>query len=188
MPVAEWHFLGSRTGDLWGLHLKTATMLKSYLKIAWRTVHDNKLYSTLNIVGLGFGLTWFFLIGLYLFDELTFDHQHTKASNIYRVVEHKKVNTESTVIAAAGFTLAEESKHRIAGVETTTRMQRTGRANLIDPNNPIPFQETVTMVDENFLRVFDFPLLAGDRATALKEPNSIVIDENLAKRLFGKTD
>jgi putative ABC transport system permease protein len=163
-------------------------MFRNHIKIAWRTLYDHKLYSLLNIAGLTFGLTWFFLIGLFLYDELTFDQQHTKADRIYRVVEYKKTNNESTVIAAAGFKLAQESKNKIAGVENTTRVQRTGRANLVDPAKPVPFQETVTMADENFLRIFDFPLIAGDRATALREPNSIVVDEELAKRLFGNTD
>lgn len=163
-------------------------MIKNYFKTAWRTILDNKLYSLLNIAGLTFGLTWFFLIGLFLFDELTFDNQHKNAGRIYRVVEYKTVNNESSVIAAAGFKMAQEAKTKIAGVENTTKMVRTGRANLVDPANPVPFQETVTMADENFLTIFDFPLLAGDRATALKEPNSIVISEDLAKRLFGKTD
>src|SRR5687767_15704275 len=106
-------------------------MIKNYFKIAWRTLYDKKLYSTLNIAGLTFGMTWFFLIGLYLIDELTFDRQHAKADQIYRIIEHRQVNNESTIIAAVGFKLAEESKRTIPGVTTTTRMQRTGRANLV---------------------------------------------------------
>ena len=50
------------------------------------------------------------------------------------------------------------------------------------------FQETVTVADENLLRIFDFPLIAGDSKTALKEPNSIIINEDLAMRLFKRTD
>jgi putative ABC transport system permease protein len=128
------------------------------------------------------------LIGLYLFDELTFDQQHSKADRIYRVIEHKNVSGEATTIAAAGYKLAEESKKAIGEVENTTRIQRTGRANLINPENPVNFQETVTVADEHFLQIFDFPLLAGDKKTALQEPNSIIINEDLAKRLFNKTD
>ena len=74
------------------------------------TLTRNKLYTTLNVAGLSFGLTCFLLIGLYLFDELTFDQQHTKADRIYRVIEHKTVNGEATTIAAASYKLAEESK------------------------------------------------------------------------------
>lgn len=163
-------------------------MLQNYFKIAWRNLMRNKLYTTLNIAGLTFGITCFLLIGLYLFDELTYDQQHSNASRIYRVIENKNVKGEQTTIAAAGFKLAEESKKVIAGVENTTRIQRTGRANLVNPENPVPFQETVTVADENLLKVFDFPLLQGDKATALKEPNSIIINEDLAMRLFNSTN
>ena len=72
-------------------------MFKNYFKTALRTLFRNKLYSTLNIAGLTFGLTCFFLIGLYLFDELTFDQQHTKADRIYRVVEKRKECTCPTL-------------------------------------------------------------------------------------------
>ena len=163
-------------------------MFQNYFKTALRTLFRNKLYSTLNIAGLTFGLSCFFLIGLYLFDELTFDQQHTKADRIYRVVEHKTVNGEATVVAAAGFKLAAESKKVISGVENTTRVARIGRANLLNPENPVNFQETITVTDENFLEVFDFPLMAGDKETALIAPNSILITEKLAMRLFNKTD
>ena len=163
-------------------------MIKNYFKTAFRTLLKNKLYTTLNVAGLAFGMSCFFLIGLYVFDELTFDEQHSKADRIYRVVEHKNVNGEATTIAAAGYKLASESPKQITGVEKTTRVQRSGRANLVNPENPVPFQETVTVADEHFLEIFDFPLISGDKKTALSEPNSIIINEDLAKRLFNKTD
>src|SRR6185436_471324 len=164
-------------------------MIKNYFKIAWRSLWKNKLYTTLNVAGLTFGISCFLLIGLYLFDELTFDEQHSKADRIYRVIENKTVNGEATIIAAAGYKLAEESKKTIAEVENTTHFQRMGRANLLASENPTNFfQETVTVADENLLQIFDFPMISGDKKTALKEPNSIIINEELAKRLFNKTD
>ncbi|KQS32907.1 ABC transporter permease [Dyadobacter sp. Leaf189] len=162
-------------------------MIKNYFTVALRTLVRNRLYTVLNVAGLTFGLTCFLLIGLYLFDELTFDQQHTHANRIYQVVEHKNVKGEETTIAAASFKLAEVSKQSIPEVENTTRMSRIGRANLVNPQNPVNFQETITIADENFLEIFDFPLISGDKRTALKEPNSIVINEELATRLFGST-
>jgi putative ABC transport system permease protein len=162
-------------------------MFRSYFKIAWRTLSHNKLYTSLNVAGLTFGIACFLLIGLYLFDELTFDQQHSKANRIYRVIEHKNVKGEVTVIAAAAYKLAEESKTAITEIENTTRIVRTGRANLVNPENPVNFQETVTTANQSFLEIFDFPFIDGDAKTALKEPNSIIITEDLAKRLFGKT-
>jgi putative ABC transport system permease protein len=164
-------------------------MIKSYFVMGWRSLLKSKLYSTLNVLGLTFGMVCFLLIGLYVYDELNFDTQHTQAERIYRVITHEKnPNNESTTVAAAGYMVAEESKHSFPEVELTTRMQRTGRANLVDPENPVNVQETVTVADEYLLQVFDFPLLEGDQRTALKEPNSIVITEDLAMRIFGKTD
>ncbi len=164
-------------------------MFRNYLRTALRTLSRNKLYTALNMAGLTFGLSCFLLIGLYLFDELTYDTQHKNAGRIYRVVEHKTVNGESTTIAAAGYKLAEESVKTIPGVESTTRLQRQGRANILTPDNPSNFfQETVTVADARFMEIFDFPLISGDRKTALASPNTIVITEDLAIKLFDKTD
>jgi len=163
-------------------------MFRNYIKIAWRSLFKHKLYSLLNIAGLTFGLVCFFLIGLFVFDELTFDEQHQNADRIYRLIEHKSVKGEQTVIAGGGYKLAEESKKVIADIENTTRISRTGRANLINPERPeINFQENITLADANFLKVFDFPLVEGNKETALSEPNTIVITEELAMNRFNTT-
>jgi putative ABC transport system permease protein len=164
-------------------------MIKSYFVMGWRNLWKSKLYSTLNVLGLTFGMVCFLLIGLYVYDELSFDSQHTDAERIFRVIrfQNNSVN-EATTVAAAGYMVAEESKQAFPEVEKTTRMQRIGRANLVDPENPVNIQETVTVADEYLLQVFDFPILEGDRRTALKEPNSIVITEDLAVRIFGRKD
>jgi putative ABC transport system permease protein len=164
-------------------------MIKSYFIMGWRSLVKSKLYSTLNVLGLTFGMVCFLLIGLYVYDELNFDTQHTQGDRIYRVITHEKnPNNEATTVAAAGYMLAEESRHTFPEVEMTTRMQRSGRGNLVDPENPVHVQETITVADEYLLQVFDFPLVEGDRRTALKEPNTIVITEGLAMRIFGRTD
>lgn len=163
-------------------------MFRNYVKIAWRNLFKNKLYSLLNIAGLTFGLICFFLIGLFVFDELTFDEQHSNADRIYRLIEHKSEKGEQTIIAGGSFKVAEESKKVIGEIENSTRIIRLGRANLINPERPeINFQEDVTVVDENFLRIFDFPLIEGNRETALNEPNTIVITEELALNRFNTT-
>lgn len=164
-------------------------MIKSYFIMGWRSLWKSKLYSTLNVVGLTFGIVCFLLIGLYVFDELTFDNQHSNGERIYRVITHESnLSNGTTTVAAAGYMLAEEAKGTIPEVEMTTRMLRWGRANLVDPENPVNVQETITVADEYFLQLFDFPLIEGDRSTALKEPNSIVITEDLAMRIFSRTD
>jgi putative ABC transport system permease protein len=163
-------------------------MFKNYFKIAIRGLLKNRTYSLINLLGLTFGLTCFMLIGLYLFDELTFDQQHANVKRIYRVVEHKKTNNENLTIAAGSFLLAEEAKKRIPEVENTARFTRTGRANMRNPENDNTFYQTVTIANNGFMELFDFEAVAGDPKTALKEPNSIVIVEDLAKQFFNKVD
>jgi putative ABC transport system permease protein len=164
-------------------------MIRSYFIMGWRNLWKSKLYSSLNVLGLSFGMVCFLLIGLYVYDELTFDEQHLRAGSIYRVITHEtNPRNGATTVAAAGYMLAEESRHSLPEVEKTTRMQRTGRANLVDPERPVNVQETVTIADEYFFQVFDFPFMKGDRKTALKEPNSIVITEGLAIRIFNSVD
>jgi putative ABC transport system permease protein len=162
-------------------------MFKSYLIMGWRNLWKSKLYSSLNVLGLTFGMVCFLLIGLYVYDERNFDTQHSEGDKIYRVITHEKnSNNEATTVAAAGYMLAEEARQTLPEVGMTTRIQRSGRRNIIDPENPVHVQETVTIADEYFLQVFDFPMLEGDRRTALKEPNTIVITEDLAMRIFGR--
>jgi len=163
-------------------------MIKNYFKIVIRSLFKNRTYSLINVLGLTFGLTCFMLIGLYLFDELTFDRQHKNANNIYRVIGHKKNSNEDLTIAAGSFMLAEQSKRTIPEIANTARFTRTGRANMKNPENENTFYQTVTVANNGFMELFDFKPVAGDPKTALKEPNSIVIVEDLAKQFFNSTD
>lgn len=163
-------------------------MFRNNLKIAFRTLSRNKLYTGLNVAGLTFGITCFLLIGLYIFDELTFDQQHSKATRIYRAIQHKKTPTENLTIAASSYKVAEEAKKRIGEIENVARINRTGRANLTNPENRNTFQETLAFGTPGLMDFFDFEVVAGNGRTALNEPNSIVIVEELAQRLFGTTD
>lgn len=162
-------------------------MLRNYLKIAFRTLSRNKLYTVLNVSGLTFGITCFLLIGLYLFDELTFDQQHSKATRIYRAIQHKKTPTEDLTIAASSYKVAEESKQRVSEIENSARINRIGRANLTNLENKNTFQETIAFGSPGLLEMFDFEAVDGDSKSGLNEPNSIIIVEELAQRLFNTT-
>ena len=65
-------------------------MIKSYFIMGWRNLWKSKLYSSLNVLGLTFGMVCFLLIGLYVYDELNFDTQHNHGDRIYRVITHEK--------------------------------------------------------------------------------------------------
>jgi putative ABC transport system permease protein len=105
------------------------------------------------------------------------------------VIEQRNTNGEELTIAGTSYMLSEESKTKIPGVETTTRISRLGRDNIRNPaNRQNMLQETVTYSDDSFFKVFDFEFIGGDKNTALKEPNTIVLTESMARKLFGNAD
>lgn len=163
-------------------------MIQNYLKIAIRNLSRNKLYTSINVVGLTFGLIFFFLIGLYVFDELTFDHQHINANRIFRLIEHRKTPADDISIAAASYKLSEESKNVFDEIENTTRLIQGGRDNLGDVEGQKKFLEGITAANNGLMEMFDFVAVDGNPKTALIAPNSIVIVEELAIRIFGTTN
>ncbi len=86
-------------------------MLTNYLKIAFRNLLRNKVYSFINIFGLTVGLASFLLIALYIFDELTFDSFHKDANNIYRVLEEKtSAEGKESKVAAVAYNISTSAK------------------------------------------------------------------------------
>lgn len=164
-------------------------MLKNYLKIAWRNLMKNKVFSFINIFGLTIGLTSFLLIALYIFDELTFDSFHKNADNIYRIIENKtSPEGKETKHSGAGYQVSERAKTDFREVKDAARLTGFGRTNVSAIGNTNVFYEDFTTASKGFLTTFDFKLLQGDRYTALTAPNSVIVTEETAKKLFGITD
>ncbi|MGB8191124.1 MAG: FtsX-like permease family protein [Chitinophagaceae bacterium] len=162
-------------------------MLRNYLKIAWRNLGKHRIYSFINIFGLTAGLTAFLLITLYIFDELTYDKFHKNADNIYRVVERKTsaAGKESKVVSVA-FNISQKSKTDFPEVNNATRFSMLGRSNIMNEENTSTFYESYFIADEPFLKIFSFPVLQGDRNTALTAPYSVVITDETAMKIFGQ--
>lgn len=164
-------------------------MFRNHLKLAWRNLKKNRIYSFINIFGLTAGLSAFLLIALYIFDELTYDRFHKNGESIYRVLENKTSATgkESKVVSVA-FNISERAKKDFPEVANATRFSMLGRVNVRNEENTNVFYESYFIADEPFLHVFGFPVLQGDAKTALKAPNSVIISEETAKKIFGQTN
>jgi putative ABC transport system permease protein len=137
-------------------------------------------------VGLTLGLVCFLLIALYVFDELTYDRFHKNSANIYRVVE-TKVSPEGkeSRVAAVAYKIAEQSPVSIPEIKKAALITALGRANVSDPVSTNTFYELFNVANSDFLNVFDFKLREGNRATALTAPHSVVLTEDMAKKIFG---
>ncbi|HTR27871.1 MAG TPA: ABC transporter permease [Puia sp.] len=167
-------------------------MLKNYLKVAWRNMQRNKMNSLINVSGLSIGMACVILIVLYVRDELSYDRFLRGADHIFQVnmttMDNGVLNTTGGNTApAVGPALVStypeiESYIRIyrPGDVTVRYEQNTRTANYFT-------ESQVLAVDSNFLQVFNFPIAAGDAASCLQQPNSIVISESTAKKYFGDT-
>jgi putative ABC transport system permease protein len=157
-------------------------MFRNYFKTAFRNLARNKVYSFINIAGLGMGLACAMLIMLYVKDEVSFDRFHKNANNIYRIAKKTKRGQNGTT----GFLQGPRFTQNVPGIKSFVRVQ--GSSENVKNGTEVQQQNGVLHVDSNFFSVFTFPLLSGDAANCLTEPHSIVLSEDAAKKYFASTD
>lgn len=161
-------------------------MINHYFKIVLRNLWRNKTYSFINIFGLTLGLVCFLLIALYVFDELTYDSFHKNAKNIYRVVDERISSAgKESKIAAVAYKIGDRAPADIPEVKMAARFTALGRVNVSDPISNNTIHELFVTANPDFLRVFDFEMLEGNRRTALTAPRSVILTEETAKRIYG---
>jgi putative ABC transport system permease protein len=162
-------------------------MFKNYFKIAFRNLQRNKIYSFINIAGLSIGLACAMLIVLYVKDEVSYDRFHANVGNIYRIVTQgiNKNGVKGRKDPNTGFLQGPRFAQNIPDIKYFVRVQ-SGNEN-IKTAAEVKDQDLL-YVDSSFFDVFSFPLVSGNRHTCLKDPSSVVISEDAAKKQFGTTD
>lgn len=162
-------------------------MLKNYLKIAFRNLVKNKIYSGINILGLSLGMAASILIIIYIVDELSYDKFHPQGELIYKVGMQGKMNGNEFKMAYTPAPLAQGLKDEVPEVADAIRMGafRTMPIRFEEKT----FTEPIMLVAEpNFFDFFGFELLKGDPKTALSGTDRIVLTETTAKKYFGEAD
>src|SRR5215475_2416734 len=159
-------------------------MIENYIKIAFRNLWKYKGFSVINIAGLAIGMAACLLILQYVSFKLSFDQFNKNAGNIYRVVNDRYQNGKliqhgTITYSAIGKAMQDDFPEVINHV----RVEPFGRMILGYQDKKIAEQEAIA-AEPAFLQMFNFPLLAGDRTSALKEPNSVMLSERLARKLF----
>ncbi|MFW5975119.1 MAG: ABC transporter permease, partial [Bacteroidota bacterium] len=158
-------------------------MIKNFLKIATRNFIRRKSFTFINILGLGIGMAASLLIAMWVFHEISYDKFHQDADRIYRVerdmfFQGQRHNVPVTS-ALYGPTLVED----IPGVKSFMRLM--DRVISMKDSKDVFQTKQVIFADSNFFSFFSFPLLKGDPKTLLKEPNTVVITQEEARRFFG---
>ena len=160
-------------------------MIKNYLKIAWRNLKKNRLYAFINIAGLTIGLTCCILIGLYIFNELSYDKFHQNADRIARVTMEYGGAGSIEKVAVNGTKVGPQFRRTFPSVQAFVRLLPS--SGVIQYENKVFDEKNILYADSSFFRVFSFPLLKGDAATVLNAPGQVVISESMARKYFGDT-
>ncbi|NER85219.1 MAG: ABC transporter permease, partial [Leptolyngbya sp. SIO1D8] len=154
-------------------------MIKDYLKVTFRNLVNQKFYTSLNILGLSIGIASCLLILLYVHNELSYDTFHEKAERVYRVgltgkIAEREINTTTTCPPLA-FTAVDEFPE----VVNATRVNPYQGQQIIRQGETAIMEEKVYLADSTFFDVFTYKMLEGNPATALNEPNTLVIPEDI---------
>jgi len=164
-------------------------MFKNYLKIAYRNIKKHKGYSLINVAGLAIGMACCILILFFVFDELSYDKFHENHDRIYRVTR-KWLNEDGVVNLHLGHvapSIGPLLENDFPEILHTVRMIRIER--LLVGDNSIFFEEpSFFFAEEDVFKVFTFDMTAGDPETALQDPFTIVITEEMAEKFFGAED
>jgi putative ABC transport system permease protein len=162
-------------------------MFRNYFKSAIRNLLRSRIYSVINIAGLSLGLACAMLIVLYVKDETSYDRFHDNAPNIYHVVRRIS-HADGSVFASDGYTGLPQGPQFTADIPEIRGFVRIQNAYLDIKKGVDISPHFALYVDSNFFHVFTFPLLSGNPSTVLRQPNSVVISEDMARTQFGSTD
>lgn len=161
-------------------------MIISYLKIIFRNIRRFPAYSFINISGLAIGMTCTFLILLWVQDELSYDRYYENAGDLYRVLENQHyAGGEIFPVAVTPSGLAPALKEDIPEIIRAARY----RSNywLVQKDDGY-ITERFENADQDFLKMFSIQFIKGDIQTALVEPHSVILTEEMAEKYFGQED
>jgi putative ABC transport system permease protein len=163
-------------------------MLTSYIKTSGRNIVRNKLFSTINIVGLAISMSVGMLIIAMLSDVYTYNKFHEHHGSIYRVLSQKQYSgdKQSNFLATTSMKAGKLIEETFPQPEAVAIIKARLSGDVTWNNKTIPLSGYWT--NPAFLHVFTFPILKGNASTALKDVNSIVLTEKSAHKLFGDED
>src|SRR4051812_9037138 len=161
-------------------------MLTNYLKIAWRNLIKSKAYSLINILGLATGMAVALLIALWIWDELTFDTYHTNHAKLAQVMTTQTFNGETGTGQAVAMPLGNELRTKYASDFKNVSMASWNFGHILAVGDKKISKEGM-WVEPNFPTMFSLKMLKGS-INGLADPSSILLNESVAKALFGNAD
>ncbi|WP_373513496.1 ABC transporter permease [Persicitalea sp.] len=165
-------------------------MLLNYLKIAWRNLRQQKLYSLINIGSLSVAIGAALLILLWVQNELRFDRDQPAAERIFLIKNEQRSNTdESSIWESSAYPLAAEITQSFPEVEEVAQMTRSRKNEInLKVNDRVFSEDYIAYVSVNWFKMFRYNFQLGDTTAFHQHPYSIILTESKAKKLFGTVD
>ncbi len=161
-------------------------MFKSYLKVTLRNIVKQKLFSFINIMGLAVGISTCILIYLYVKNEWNYERFHENTDRLYRVyITEDLPQRDPFSYVMSPFHLAEALEQTFPEVEQAVRLDVRTDILRYEENS---FSQRMHLVDPGFFEMFTFPLLKGSEQGVLKNPNSVVLTQSTAEKIFGQAE
>lgn len=161
-------------------------MFKNYLKVALRNIARHKGHSLINIVGLAIGIATCLLLFMWVLDELSYDRYHENADRIYRVIGQNVNENGNFLLASTPAPLGPALVREFSWIQRAVRLARA--VDIMVEYNEKHFHEEIFFVDPEIFDIFTVPLVSGDPQTILKDPNTILISEEMKEKYFGPED
>ena len=158
-------------------------MFSNYFKTAWRNLLKNKAYSILNIMGLAVGMAVALLIGLWSYNEYSFDRFLPNYRQLYQVKKNFNSNGQILTFNSASLKLADVLRSQFPEIEYVAESDWMTPHGLKVADKK--FYLAGAQINSDFLKMFEYPLLEGNANSALQDPYSIVLTQSTAKTLFG---
>lgn len=167
-------------------------MLKNFIKIAFRNLIKQKVYTAINVLGLSVGVASCLLITLFVVDELSYDDFHANGDRLFKIALERKYPNHITNYAIIPHSYADVIQRDFPEVEATVKLAGPNPSivNYTNEQQEVKqFEEEFVMAaDSNFFEVFSIKLLKGDPKKVLSKISDLVVTEETAKRYFGSAD
>ncbi len=161
-------------------------MFKNYFKTAWRSLWKNKTSSIINISGLAIGMAVAIMIGLWIHDELSFDHYHKNHNSIAQVMDVQNINSEKNVDELASIPMSEALRNNYASdFKHVALVWRN--FNHIIANGDKKLVVSGVWTQPELPQMLSLNMIEGNR-NALKDVSSVLISKSVAKVMFGNVD
>src|SRR3954451_14956 len=166
-------------------------MIKTYFRLAYRSLVKNRMFSFINVFGLAIGLTCCLLIAMYIYQELSYDAHQQLANRLYQLGTESTIEGKTNRYGRTPATIVPAMQQEFPEIESTTRLM-----NLFQDDKTLMqyqaggvvksfYEDKGYLADSTFFRLFTYNFKEGNATTALNEPNSVVISNEIAYKIFG---